>query len=163
SGGPADLRRRLGLARHDFDLVIELDRIRLSRVTSGNVVSRLSRVTSGNVVFYRTKADRDYTKGFADSDLAKVSDPPDVAAERIQASTVRVALLAALDDWAVCAGDKDKRDWLLAVARIADPDPQGWRDRVRDPASWEDPAALAKLVRTVPVNEPSVSLLLALA
>src|SRR5262249_7324972 len=155
--------RRLGLARRDFDLVMELDRIRLSRVTSGNVVSRLSRVTSRNVVFYRTKADRDYTKAFGDSDLAKVSDPPDIAAARVQASTVRLALMAALDDWAVCAGDKGQRDWLLAVARLADPDPQGWRDRIRDPASWEDAVAQAELARTVPVNEPSVSLLLALA
>ena len=162
-GGAGDLRQRIDQARHDLDLVMELDRIRLSRVTSGNVVSRLSRVTSGNVVFYRTKADRDYTKAFGDSGLAKVPDPPDKVAARIQASTVRVALLAALDDWTVCATDKVQRDWLLAVARKADPDPHGWRDRIRDPASWEDPAALAELARTVPASGSSVSLLLALA
>ena len=88
------MRQRIDQARHDLDLVMELDRIRLSRVTSGNVVSHLSRVTSGNVVFYRTKADRDYTKAFGDSGLAKVPDPPDLVAARIQTSTVRVALLA---------------------------------------------------------------------
>jgi serine/threonine-protein kinase len=115
------------------------------------------------LVFYKTKADRDYTKAFADSGLAKAPDPPDMVAARIHASTVHLALMAALDDWAVCATDKNQRDWLLAVARIADPDPQGWRDRIRDPASWEDPAALAELARTVPVSGPSVSLLLALA
>jgi serine/threonine-protein kinase len=49
------------------------------------------------------------------------------------------------------------------VARKADPDPDGWRDRIRDPASWEDPAALAELARTVPLSGSSVSLLLALA
>jgi eukaryotic-like serine/threonine-protein kinase len=163
SGGSDDLRGQLGQARQDLDLVIELDRIRLSRFTSGNLVSRLSRFTSGNWVFYRTKADREYTKAFAESGLAKVLDPPDIVAARIHASTVRVALMAALDDWAVCATDKDQRDWLLAVARIADPDPEGWRDRIRDPASWEDPAALAELARTVPARGPSVSLLLALA
>ncbi|TMQ30657.1 MAG: serine/threonine protein kinase, partial [Planctomycetota bacterium] len=162
-GGAGDLRQRIDQARHDLDLVMELDRIRLSRVTSGNVVSRLSRVTSGNVVFYRTKADRDYTKAFGNSGLAKVPDPPDLVAARIQTSTVRVALLAALDDWAVCATDKVQQDWLLAVARKADPDPHGWRDRIRDPASWEDPAALAELARTVPVSGSSASLLLALA
>jgi serine/threonine-protein kinase len=162
-GGAADLHQRIDQARHDLDLVIELDRIRLSRFTSGNLVSRLSRFTSGNWVFYRTKADREYAKAFAESGLAKVPDPPDIVAARIQASTVRPALMAALDDWAVCATDKDQRDWLLAVARIADPDPQGWRDRIRDPASWDDPAALAELARTVPARGPSVSLLLALA
>jgi serine/threonine-protein kinase len=161
-GGAGELRRRIDQARRDLDLVIELDRIRLSRVTSGNVVSRLSRVTSGNLLFYRTKADREYTKAFGDSGLAEVTDPPDMVATRIHASTVRVALVAALDDWAVCATDKVQRDWLLAVARLADPDPQDWRDRIRDPASWEDPAALPELARTVPVSGPSVPLLLAL-
>jgi serine/threonine-protein kinase len=166
-GGTTDLRKRIDQARHNLDLVIELDRIRLSRVTrgnvSGNVLSRRSRVTPGNLVFYRSQADQDYRKAFGDSGLAKVPDPPDMVAARIQASTVRVALLAALDDWAICATEQDRRDWLLAVARIADPDPHGWRDRIREPASWEDPAALAELARTVPLSGPPVPLLLALA
>jgi serine/threonine-protein kinase len=149
-GGASDLRQQFDQARRDLDLVIELDRIRLSRVTSGSLV------------FYRTKADRDYAEAFGDSGLARVQDPPDLAAARVQASAVRVALMAALDDWAVCATDKDRRDWLLAVARQADPDPQGWRDRIRDPASWEDPAALAELAKAVPVSAQSVPLLLAL-
>jgi serine/threonine-protein kinase len=149
-GGPDDLRRQLGQARQDLDLVTELNRIRLSRVTSGNLA------------LYKTKADRDYTKAFGDAGLAKVPDPPDLVAARVHGSAVRVALMAALDDWAVCATEKDRRDWLLAVARAADPDPHGWRDRIREPASWEDQAALDELVRTVPVGEVSVPLLLAL-
>jgi serine/threonine-protein kinase len=149
-GGPADLRERLAQARRDLDLVIELDRIRLSRVTRGNLA------------LYKTKADRDYAKAFADSGLAKAHDPPEVVAGRVQGSAVRVQLMAALDDWAVCAAEKDRRDWLLAVARKADPDPQGWRDRVRDPASWEDPAALAGLAGAAPLGEQPVALLLAL-
>jgi serine/threonine-protein kinase len=149
-GGAGDLRRRVDQARRELDLVIELDRIRLNRLTSGILL------------VYKTRADRDYTKAFQDSDLARVADPPNSVAARLQASAVRVALLAALDDWAVCATDKDRRDWLLAVARKADPDPQGWRDRIRDSASWENPKALAELARTVPVSGQSVSLLLAL-
>jgi serine/threonine protein kinase/tetratricopeptide (TPR) repeat protein len=163
AGGPGDLRERIDQARGNLDLVTELDRIRLSRITSGNLVSPLGRTTSGNLVFYKAKADQDYTKAFGDSGLANVPDPPDIMAARIQTSTVRVALMAALADWAVCATDKEKRDWLLTVARIADPDPQGWRDRIRDPASWEDPAALTELARTVQVKGSSVPLLLALA
>jgi serine/threonine-protein kinase len=149
-GGAGDLRQRFDQARRDLDLVIELDRIRLRRLTRGNLL------------IYKTKADRDYTKAFSDSGLARMPDPPDMVAARLQAAAVRVALLAALDDWAVCASDKDRRNWLLAVARKADPDEQGWRDRIRDPASWEDPASLAELARTVPVSRLSVSLLLAL-
>jgi serine/threonine-protein kinase len=149
-GGPDDLRSQLGRARHDLDLVAELDRIRLSRLTSGKLA------------LYKTKADRDYTRAFGDAGLAKVQDPPDMVAARVHASAVRVALTAALDDWAVCASAKDRRDWLLAVARAADPDPHGWGDRIRDPASWDDQAALDELARTVPVGEVSVPLLLAL-
>src|SRR5262249_993957 len=43
----------------------------------------------------------------------------------------------------------------------AEREPQGWRDRLRDPSAWEDPEALAELVRTVPVSGQSVPLLLA--
>jgi serine/threonine-protein kinase len=149
-GGAIDLRQRLDQARQDLDLVIELDRIRLNRLTSGNLI------------LYKSKADRDYAKAFEEAGLAKEHDPPVMVAARVRASAVRVALTAALDDWAVCTTDKDRRDWLLAVARQADPDPQGWRDRIRDPASWEDPAALVELALVVPVRDQSVSPLLAL-
>jgi serine/threonine-protein kinase len=150
-GGPSDLRQRIKQAWRDLDLVIELDRIRLSRLTSGKLV------------FYKTKADRDYRKAFEEAGLAKVHDPPDAVAARVHASAVSVALMAALDDWAVCATDKDQRDWLLAVARKADPDPEGWRDRIRAPATWEDPAALADLAAVAPLSGPSVSVPLLLA
>jgi serine/threonine-protein kinase len=75
---------------------------------------------------------------------------------------VREALVAALDDWAVSVADPARRSWLLEVARRADPDPQGWRDRARDPRAWEDGAALAELAETAPVAGPAVQLLLGL-
>jgi serine/threonine-protein kinase len=149
-GGDSQLRQQLDQARRDLDLVIELDRIRLSRLTSGKLA------------LYKTKADQDYAKAFEDAGLAKADDPPGLAAKRIQASAVRVALNAALDDWSVCAVDKERCDWLLGVARKADPDPNGWGDRIRDPASWEDAPALIELAQVVPAREQSVSLLLAL-
>jgi serine/threonine-protein kinase len=79
----------------------------------------------------------------------------------VKASAVRGALVAALDDWAVCVTDKDARAWLFEVARGADPDPEGWRDRILNPAAWDNRVALAELARTVPGTQ-SVSLLLAL-
>ena len=150
SGG-GDLRQRIGHARRDLDLVIELDRIRLSRATGGNLP------------YYKAQVDVDYTKAFTDSGLAKPDDPPERVAARVRASAVYVALMAALDDWAVCTADPKRRIWLLALARMADPDPQGWRDRIRDPSSWEDPAALNELTHEVPLKPQPVSLLLALA
>jgi serine/threonine-protein kinase len=149
-GGPDDLRRRLGQARRDLDLVIQLDTIRLRRTTSGELV------------FYKAQADRDYQAAFQEAGLGRVHDQPARVAAAVKASAVRGALVAALDDWAICITDKERRAWLSEVARQADPDPEGWRDRILDPAAWEDRAALAELARTVPVARRSVSLLLAL-
>jgi eukaryotic-like serine/threonine-protein kinase len=144
------LRRRIGQARRDLDLVIQLDTIRLSRVTRGELV------------FYKAQAARKYEETFEEAGLGTVHDPPQSVAARVNASAVRWALVAALDDWAICASDQQQRGWLLEVARSADPDPEGWRTRVLDPAAWENPRELAAMVRTVPIEKLSVSLLLAL-
>ncbi len=149
-GGPEDLRRRLGQARRDLDLVIQLDNIRLKRVTRGELV------------FYKAQADRDYQEAFREAGLDTLHDQPQSVTAMINASAVRGALVAALDDWAVCAADKEKRGWLLEVARQTDSDSDGWRERALDPATWEDSEALAELARTAPMARESVSLLLAL-
>jgi serine/threonine-protein kinase len=70
---------------------------------------------------------------------------------------VRAALVAALDDWAACAADRDQQAWVLEVVRRADPDP--WRDRVRDPATWDNSDALRDLVVRAPVSKQSPQLL----
>jgi serine/threonine-protein kinase len=149
-GGPGDLRVRLGQARHDLDLAAQLDDIRVKRVSSVEVDLN------------HAQADRDYEDAFREAGLGKVYDDPKGLAARVRASAVRGALVAALDDWSVYVTDPGRRSWLLEVARGADPDPQGWRDRARDPAVWEDGAALAELARTAPLADLSVSLLVAL-
>jgi serine/threonine-protein kinase len=150
SGGPDDLRRRVGQARRDLELVMKLDDIRLRRVTRGELA------------FYKAQANGAYADAFEGAGLGTAREDPAMVAARVKASAVRPALVAALDDWAVCGGDKDERDWLLAVARQADPDPAGWRDRILDPKTWDDAAALTELAGTVPVEGQPVSLLLAL-
>jgi tetratricopeptide (TPR) repeat protein len=149
-GGPDDLRRRLDQARRDLDLVMRLDAIRLKRVTRGQLT------------FYKVQANQQYADAFQQEGLGKIHDSPASVAARVQASAARGALVAALDDWAICLTDKDQRDWLLEVARQADPDPAGWRDRIFKPTTWDDPAALADLAQKVPVEGLSVSLLLSL-
>ena len=131
--GPDDLRRRVAQARRDLDLVIRLDKVRLKRATGGELV------------FYKAQANKAYAEAFQQEGLGKVHDPPANVAAAVRASAVRGALVAALDDWAACIADKDQRDWLLDVARQADPDPEGWRDRIQDPHAWDEPAALAEL------------------
>ena len=144
------LRRRLGQARRDLDLVIQLDDIRLKRVTRGELV------------FYKAQAAGNYEVAFRQAGLGKVHDPPRNVAALVNASAVRWALVAALDDWAICATDKDQRGWLLDVARSADTDPEGWRTHILDPAAWENPRELAAIARTIPIEELPVSLSLAL-
>jgi serine/threonine-protein kinase len=148
AGGPAALRHRLDQAGRNLRLVSRLDAIRLDRAT---LVERRSN---------NAKADRDYEAAFREAGLGGPSDDPDATAARLRTSDVRRPLVAALDDWAVCAADKRRQGWVLGVARRADPD--AWRDRVRDPMAWGDQAALAELARTAAVDEQPVHLLMAL-
>jgi serine/threonine-protein kinase len=149
-GGPGDLRRRLGQARRDLDLVSHLEAIRLTRVTRGELV------------YYKAQADRDYAEAFEKAGLGTSRDRPSLVAARIDASDVRGSLVAAAYDWAVCAADKAQRGWLLEVARHTQSGPDVWRERVLDPSTWENPQALTELARNAPVAEQPVSLLLAL-
>jgi eukaryotic-like serine/threonine-protein kinase len=149
-GGLGDLRERLMRAQRDLDLVMKLDAIRLKRLTHGELS------------FYKAQANQEYVEAFQNASLGKVQDPPSRVAATINTSAVRGALVAAVHDWAVCSANNAQRDWLLDVARQAESDPEdGWRDRILDPAAWEDPTALAELARTVP-ETLSISLLLAL-
>src|SRR5262249_37086245 len=107
-GGPHDLRRRLGQAPRDPDLVIHLDTIPLKRVTRGELA------------FYKAQANRDYAEAFERAGLGTSHDLPALVAARIDASAVRGALVAAVYDWAVCAAGKAQRGWLLEVARQSD-------------------------------------------
>jgi eukaryotic-like serine/threonine-protein kinase len=154
--GPARLRSLLDQARHDQQLLERLEAIRMTRSTFAEGRDN----HPADVRFNNAQADRGYKKAFRDAALGEPPGDPDGAAGRVRASAVRVPLVAALDDWAACSPDGARRDWVLRVARGADPD--GWRDRARDPAAWGDGAALAELARSAPVAGQPPSLLLAL-
>src|SRR5262249_39122414 len=87
-------------------------------------------------------------------------EPAGTVTERVRASRVRAALVAALDAWAATTEDRRRRDWVRAVARDAAEDGD-WGRRLR--ASWDDPAALADLAREAPVDHLSPHLLRTLA
>ena len=74
---------------------------------------------------------------FLESKWETSTDNPRIIAQQLSASVIKNALVAAFDDWSVCVTDAKRRDWILEVARHADPDPTGWRDHVRDPTTWE--------------------------
>jgi serine/threonine-protein kinase len=133
-GGPEDLRRRLEQALRDLDLVARLDAIRLKSATW--VKDRFD---------YATAA-RDYAAAFQEAGLGAVGEDPGKVAVRVRGSAVRAELVAVLDDWATLLGPPEpKLRWVLAVARLADPDP--WRDRVRKLRVWNNKRRLGRLVQ----------------
>jgi serine/threonine-protein kinase len=150
---------RLDRARRERQLAERLDAIHLNReaVVKGRLDVRQSAV----------RADRDYEAALGDAGFGRVGDSPAAIAARIESSTIRDELVAALDDWAVCArradADPGRQRWLLLVLRRADPNPGPIRQRLRDPALWTDRAALTKLAETALAEKPSAQLPVALA
>ena len=163
---PPELRDRLATAFANLELVTRLDAIRLeralvkppSRPILGVLVLPVTEVPrDGQALRSETPSGRHYEEAFREAGIGAPGDDPAEAAARVRASPVRGALVAALDDWAACAADRDQQAWVLAVVRRADPDP--WRDRVRDPATWDNPEALRDLAARAPVAEQSPQLL----
>jgi serine/threonine-protein kinase len=154
--GPFWLYPALEAARRDHDFLVRLETIRLNRFT----LVRAQQAHDADLRFNKARADRDYAEAFREQGLGEPPDDPEGVAARVRASKWAAPIVAALDDWAVSAADPARQDWLLEVARRADPDP--WRDRVRDPAAWRGGKALAELARAAPLAEQPVPLLLVL-
>jgi serine/threonine-protein kinase len=133
--GPADLLRRVEQSRSDLAVVTRLEAIRQKRET----------IAGG--YFDLGSADRDYGVAFQEAGLGREGDDEAVVAARVRESAIKAQLVAALDDWANVATDRDRRCWVLGVARGADSD--RWRDRFRDLAVWEDGAAVEHLAGEV--------------
>ena len=153
--GASGLRRRLEQGARDLKLATELEALRTDRVGKVGVSLPFVRVDE--------QADGAYEGYFRRDGLGRMFDHSSEVASRVRKSNIRAALVAALDDWAVCAGTPDRRRWVLEVARRADPDPTGWRDRARDSASRKNRAALIELAESAPVGQQAVSLLVALS
>ncbi|HEV3023205.1 MAG TPA: protein kinase, partial [Pirellulales bacterium] len=149
--GSVELRQRVDRGVRELELAAHLDAIRLGRATH----------LGKRVAF--TRSDEDYEVAFREAGLGSPQDAPDTVAAKIQASIVRNALVAALDDWAACTRDPLRQSWVLEVARQADRDATGWRTRARDPEIRKDDTALADLIATATITGQSVPLLLSLA
>jgi tetratricopeptide (TPR) repeat protein len=121
---------------------------------------RLASATVEGRFFARDRADREFEAEFRAAGLGGPDEPAEAVAERVRASGVRAALVAALDAWAVTTKDQRRRDWARVVARSAD-EPSDWGRRLR--VSWADPKALELLAREAPVDRLSPHLLCALA
>jgi len=162
---PPELGDRLSTALANLDLVTRLDAIRLERALVKSPIDQLDVLVSpvtevprdGQGLRGEVPSGRHYEEAFRAAGIAAPGDDPAEAAARIQASPVRGALVAALDDWAGCAADRNQQAWVRAVVRRADHD--AWRDGVRDPATWDNAEALGDLAAKAPVAEQSPQLL----
>jgi tetratricopeptide (TPR) repeat protein len=150
AGGPEELQQRLAQVRTDLLMVARLDEIRMRRESISNDTLDLD-IPSALAAY--AAAFRDYGLGVEGDERAVV--------ERLQQSTIKEQLLAALDDWAEHTPDKALCAHLMAVARRVDPDP--WRDRFRDPAARADAATIKRLDSEAPVTKLSPIILEGLA
>lgn len=130
--GPDELRRQVRQAAQDLDLAENLDRARLQGATL--VDGRLD----------LAGAEPLYLSAFAPVDFRPDQDVV-TAAGYVRNSLMRDEIVAALDDWASVTLDPDRRQWLLAVARAADPDLL--RDSLRQPDVWSDGTKLTELAK----------------
>jgi len=146
--GSIALRANIRNAMRDLGTVEQLDSIRMSR----------GLFKQGGGIDYSDAANR-YEIAFGNDGLGSLREDPLLVAERLRESPVRVALVAAMDDWAACAGAED-RAWILAVAKALDPDP--WRDRVRDQDRWADVDELERIAADADVTTQPVNLMVAM-
>jgi tetratricopeptide (TPR) repeat protein len=133
ASGPSDLVNQASMVLVDTRLVEQLDTARQRLFDNFDAGSPLD--------FAETE--REYATTLNDAVLVREGEEKDVIAARVRNSSVRAAVLAAIQDWAAVTADEPRRVWLLAVACAADPDPD--RDRFRRSELWRDRAALARL------------------
>lgn len=135
-----ELGDRVAAIESELAWVARLDAIRLRRAASfeGRIDVRAN----------RRRADREYQAAFAAFGLDVEGDDPAAIATRIAESDIAATVVAALDDWSICAADgtDDQRlASLLEVARRADVGADSWSARVRDFATWRDLATSTAL------------------
>jgi tetratricopeptide (TPR) repeat protein len=145
----ADLRSRVRQALADLNLVGELDTIRVEA----------SAVVDGKRDY--AGADRKYAAAFRAAGLGEAGDDPREVAARVARSSIRAVLVAALDDWAARSPERSRREWALAVAGLADPEPG--HERFRAANGRGDRAALEKLALAARKEGLSPQLLYGLA
>jgi serine/threonine protein kinase/tetratricopeptide (TPR) repeat protein len=141
-------------AGSDPQLTLDLKRLKQQLAhdeADRQLAERLEQIRTDKAVlvdgtFNFALAGREYPRAFAEAHLPVTNGDPKAVAALIHRSAIKEQLVAALDDWAYSAWDLRQPALaarLLEVARRADPDP--WRDRVRDPATFARPESVKAL------------------
>jgi Tfp pilus assembly protein PilF len=145
----ASLSGQLQADERDRQVALQLDKIRLE---SAELVEGAIQISRAAPKLKKVYEDAGYNLAQGDSS--------EVAA-RLRESTIRLALVAGVDFWALTTRDTVLRAKLLQVARLADPDP--WRHRVRQAEAWGDKTKLEALAAEVDCAAQSPQLLGVLA
>ncbi|MHB8954089.1 MAG: tetratricopeptide repeat protein [Pirellulaceae bacterium] len=148
-GGSDELREPVHQLRHDLEMVLRLEDVRL-----------LSSYWKDDKFDDKT-ADRAYAQAFGDYGIDVAGLPVEDAAARIRARAgVAVALAAALDDWAFVRSQKDEAGGLALTALAQAADPDLWRRQVRQAVQQKDTQALVVLASSPELSrQPPTSLL----
>jgi tetratricopeptide (TPR) repeat protein len=124
--------------------------------------------SSDEQFFQGQKQDQRFAQEFQDFGINVEALAPTEAAARIRQTSIRLALIQALDEWAGMrkrARGENDLFWkkLIEVAQLADPD--DWRNRFRAALLRRDRPELEKLADTVPIKDvpPATASLLAFA
>jgi tetratricopeptide (TPR) repeat protein len=140
AGSSQELQKRAGDLRKDLQMVLRLESTRLEGARSN---------ADGNVDF--AHEDREYGQVFRQFGMDALVLGPQEIADHGRATTIRLELASALDDWAFVRGlvrpegdEIAKR--LVAAARLVDPDEL--RNRIRDVQETRDETALRELLTT---------------
>jgi tetratricopeptide (TPR) repeat protein len=143
-----DLKRELRQGRQDLELFEALDHIRQHK---GKLVNGKCDVSSAAPA---------YAALLVRFGFDVLGMPTDVS-DKVRASAVRTPLLNALDDWAFVLPDGPQRQQILAVARRSDDNT--WRNRLRDPAVYNDRLQLERLAAEADTSVLSPTSLMLLA
>ena len=136
-GGFQDLRQRIDRALRDLKLLEDLEAIRIRR----------SMLLCDRDSTWRPdlQAAAAYEALFETGGYGGTDQSPAAVVRRLMESDIKLPLIAALDDWAVCEPDAMRRNWVLELARLSSPDSSEWESKSRDPAAWMDRERLAQL------------------
>ncbi len=148
--GSAETRRLIDRGMRDLEFVARMEAIRLES----------ARRLRGAIA--PPPYDPPYEEAFREAEIGQVGDDPGMVAARVRTSDIRDALAAALDHWSGLMKDPHRKEWALTVARKADPDSTGWRDRARDPVVRTDKTAMDDVIKQAPITDPLVPLFLSL-
>ncbi len=132
----ASIRRERDRARREQALAARLDAIHLDRAIL--VEGRFN--VAAERRFNNARADRNYESAFREAGFGAIGDNPAGVAARVTTSSERESLVAALDDWAVCADDErpsgvaPRRGTESRPRRLARPRPRSPQSRRTAPA-----------------------------